>query len=549
MDVRMPDGVLLRNVPDGTPKAAIMERYQRSKRMAALPKSMENIAADQAANTPVLGGFDNVRAGAGKAFYDLARGAGQLVGAVSREDVAQSRAQDAPLMQTAGGKVGNLAGNVAAAVPAMFVPGANTVAGAGALGAGLGLLQPSTSTRETLTNVGAGGALGAGGQWAGQKIGGVVAKRLAQATDDKAANAVLDQTMREIRDAGYVLPPSTINKGSKLAVATESMSGRAATHQTAAFRNQKITNRLIREDLGLAKNAPLSRSTLKGIRTEAGKVYEAVAKSGRIKPDQQYLNEVANLSAVMDDVASEFPGAAAPSGDKIRELADSLFQPDFDADAALKYTRSLREQAKGNFQSVHSAGGNAEALSMARAQQEAAGVLEDMILRHLRATGKAAVADSFDAARVRIAKSYSAEAALNEATGNIVAKNLGAQLRRNKPLSGNFQKVAKFAEAAGPAAAEVKSGPGVSALSAILSSGAGVAGLVSGNPAGLALATLPLGRTAARQAILSNAGQALAAPGYGLGAGGQSLRLLQGSARAAAPIGLGFIDPEQEDAL
>ena len=123
--------------------------------------------------------LDRGLAGAGKAGYDLARGAGQLVGLVSRKDVADSRALDAPLMATTAGKVGNLAGNVALAAPTAVIPGANTVTGAGVIGAGLGLLQPSTSTKETLANTAIGGVLGAGGQWVGGKLAGAATQKLA----------------------------------------------------------------------------------------------------------------------------------------------------------------------------------------------------------------------------------------------------------------------------------------------------------------------------------------------------------------------------------
>jgi len=66
---------------------------------------------------------------------------------------------------------GNLTGAVANTLPAAFIPGANTVAGATAIGAGLGFLQPSTSTRETLINTGIGGAAGGGSVLAGRAIG------------------------------------------------------------------------------------------------------------------------------------------------------------------------------------------------------------------------------------------------------------------------------------------------------------------------------------------------------------------------------------------
>jgi hypothetical protein len=125
-------------------------------------------AADLRNPTNGMSGFDEFAAGMGKAPVDLARGAGQLVGLESRKDVADSRAQDAPLMDSRAAWWGNLIGNIATMVPAAFIPGANTMAGAGAIGAASGLLAPSTSTGETLANTGIGAAAGPAGLLVGR---------------------------------------------------------------------------------------------------------------------------------------------------------------------------------------------------------------------------------------------------------------------------------------------------------------------------------------------------------------------------------------------
>lgn len=105
-----------------------------------------------------MSGFDKFRAGMGKAFADVGRGAGQMMGLVSRDDVAESRRLDAPLMRNGAATAGNIGGNIAALLPTAFIPGAATIPGAALIGAGSGLLQPSTSTGETLANVGIGAA-------------------------------------------------------------------------------------------------------------------------------------------------------------------------------------------------------------------------------------------------------------------------------------------------------------------------------------------------------------------------------------------------------
>jgi len=113
----------------------------------------------------------NFLAGAGKATEDLGRGIGQLVGLTNRQDVAAARARDAALMGTGAGKAGMITGMGVDLLPSMFIPGANTVAGAAAIGAGTGLLQPSTSTMETLKNTGLGLAAGPAGVLLGRGAG------------------------------------------------------------------------------------------------------------------------------------------------------------------------------------------------------------------------------------------------------------------------------------------------------------------------------------------------------------------------------------------
>ena len=111
-------------------------------------------------------------AGAGKAFVDVGRGVGQLVGLVSAEDVRESRKRDADLMSSGAGIAGNIVGSLAAVAPTVAIPGAATIPGAAAIGAGLGLLtQPGESVGERLGNAALGGAAGAGGIAAGRALG------------------------------------------------------------------------------------------------------------------------------------------------------------------------------------------------------------------------------------------------------------------------------------------------------------------------------------------------------------------------------------------
>lgn len=160
-------------------------------------------------------------AGVGKAFADLGRGAGQLVGLVDRADVERARELDRALMNTGAGIAGNVVGNIAGLAPTVFIPGANTLAGSAAIGAAAGLLQPSASTGETVRNVAIGGAtapaaiaLGRGLQAAGSGLG-AVRDTFTKTGQERIARDVLraaatnsDDAIRNLQAARQLVPGS-----------------------------------------------------------------------------------------------------------------------------------------------------------------------------------------------------------------------------------------------------------------------------------------------------------------------------------------------------
>lgn len=166
MDVRLPDGTIVRNVPDGTTKAELAAKLQRNGMavpagwMAAGAPSAPKTEREKYDPTEGMSTTDKVLAGIGKGMTDIAQGVGQAFGLVSREDVAEKRALDAALMNTGAGKTGNFIGNAAVMLPAALIPGANTIVGGTLIGGASGFLQPSTSTSETMSNTLLGGVAG-----------------------------------------------------------------------------------------------------------------------------------------------------------------------------------------------------------------------------------------------------------------------------------------------------------------------------------------------------------------------------------------------------
>lgn len=109
--------------------------------------------------------------GAGKFFTDMGLGARQILrsspylggrGDPKLNEEAQTKSElDAPLMETGAGKAGYVGAGVLSSVPAMAIPGAATIPGSAAVGAGFGALQPTTTEGERILNTATGGAVGA----------------------------------------------------------------------------------------------------------------------------------------------------------------------------------------------------------------------------------------------------------------------------------------------------------------------------------------------------------------------------------------------------
>ena len=154
MDVRLPNGTILKNVPEGTSKDEIATKAIKAG--LATPQEMFN-------PTEGMSGVDKFLAGMGAGVTNLARGAGQTLGLVDSQDIRDSAALDSSLMDTGAGTAGNIAGTIAALVPTAFIPGANTLAGSAAIGAATGALAPVADDnvlKGKATNALTGGLLG-----------------------------------------------------------------------------------------------------------------------------------------------------------------------------------------------------------------------------------------------------------------------------------------------------------------------------------------------------------------------------------------------------
>lgn len=461
----------------------------------------------------------NVAAGAGKMMYDVARGAGQRLREVLPEgaanalslptqaDIDEARKLDAPLSDTAGGKVGQVLG----ALPVALIPGANTYAGAAAIGAGMGALQPTSGDESALKNAAIGGASGVAGKFVGDKAASYLANKLAgskaAAVTAESQNAARDASLTAGREAGYVVPPSQANPGIVNSV-LEGVAGKIRTGQDASVKNQKITNDLARKALNLADDAPITKEALASIRNEAGQAYEALRGVGTIIPDAKFGSDLAKVTAKFQGASKDFPELAK---NEVSEIVASVNKPQFSSDAAIDALSILRERASAAY-------GKGDK-SLGSAYRQTAQALEDSLERNLASTGQIDLLNSFRAARKTIAKTYSVESALNQ-SGNVNTQALAKQLQKGKPLSDELLTAAKFGSNFPKASQNIDA---VGSTNAISPLDVGVA-MMSGNP--LMMAARPI----TRSALLSPVYQKLMAnPSYGPGAAQELMTLTANS--------------------
>lgn len=320
---QMPDGRIARfEVPDGTtPEQAqqgILAHMERQQRIA------DQVAADRELYDPARGmsGFEKFVAGYGSAVPRLARGVGQLMGLVSQEDVDEAKRLEAPLMRTGAGAAGNIAGNIAAAIPTVAIPGANTLAGSAVIGAGMGFAQPVASDESRLENTVIGGAAGAGGVALGRavKAGYQGAKALAEPFYQAGRDRIAGRAIQRFADDPAAV--AAARGGRSITGATPTLaeetgdSGMARLQDALRSLDPQIAGRI---DARLAENNAARVGALRDLAGDGGKLDYFIADRDAVAGQ---LYDAARRAGI--DPAALTPAAQANMATFAQRLPDAV---------------------------------------------------------------------------------------------------------------------------------------------------------------------------------------------------------------------------------
>lgn len=380
----------------------------------------------------------------------LGYGAGKLVGEVAGT-------------AGAGGLIAKPVSMVAPKLAAAIASGGMTANGAGALtraaggaingGLSAGLINPEDAGTGAAIGAVAPGVIQFAGSF-GKSIGEKAAATRAENIAKFNRGAPMRETLKQSIDAGYVVPPNMVNPSTKNAI-IESFSGKQATSQIASVRNQDVTEKLVRQSLGLADDAPLSKSALEQIRKVEGGAYKRV---GELSPASEY-----DLEAL----------------------------------------KQARNEAQGWFNAYNRSASPAD-LAKAKNFRDTAEMLESQLESHAKEAGKDQLIPALREARKQIAKTYTVERALNDATGTVNAKVIGRMFDKGKPLSGGLETVGRFASGF-PSIAQAPQqmgSPAAHNLRSMASMLAGGGGLAAAGPMGLAAAALPFAAGPASRSLM-----------------------------------------------
>jgi hypothetical protein len=247
--------------------------------------------------------------------------------------------------------------------------------------------------------------------------------------------------IRAAYDAGYKLSPKAAKAGVAARVA-ETAAGAPRLAQELSAHNAENTARLARADVGLPEDVPATPEATAAIRKEAGQDYAAVKDVGKFELDSQYGKDLDAIIGPRLKAAEDFPELA---DNPIIKKIEGLRKEEVSTSSAIEVVKDLRNEADKAFR----AGDKKLGVDYRAASSAVDNAMDRALGKMANAGGDPELVDAVDkyrAARVRIAKTYLLDDAMDGKPGEVNARVYGRALDKGVPLTGEALQIAQFAK-------------------------------------------------------------------------------------------------------
>jgi len=337
------------------------------------------------------------------------------------------------------------------------------------------------------------------------------AKSLAPRGFTSAQRSAKGDVVEQLRKEGIKLTPAEMEAG-PVARATQGLAGGPRMGQMNQHMNSERLSQMAAEELGMPSNTKITPEVLKN---QADRLIQEGYTPLRnlrtpIQTGGTFHNRMLQLFQEYGGRGS-LPPVAEEAGPLIsRYLYDprigpGRFRQSFNASDAIDNIRQLREAARSDFK----AGGTQAVMGQVRMGISRA--LEDAVEQNLRLNprlaGRSDLLERFRAAREGLAKNFAvADMLVDDATGMVSTSKAFAQQQAGTPLTGKLRTIANAGSPLFKKSTDVPVQGNPAPISLVEGGvgtfGAGMSAAGAG-PVGWGLAALPMARTGARHALLS----------------------------------------------
>lgn len=327
---------------------------------------------------------------------------------------------------------------------------------------------------------------------------------------DKSLNASRDANVAAARDKGYVLPPAVAGVKGPLSSFFSAEAGGTKLDYGASTKNARISNSIVKKELGHAADEAISVKSLDKIREKYSQPYVDVkAAVPTLKVTPEFKAALQNPNSKFAQARKDFPEYFKDA--EIQKLTRDLSKPEFSSAGAIEMQKVLRRDGYANLKAFD----KPKQQALGEAQLNAAKAIDNLIDQNLNMKAPTGVnnfqsklATNLAEARKKIAQTYAVQGALNDATGNVSARALGKLWEKDQTLTGGLKDVAQAHNAFPKQMRDVDKLPGT-AHENISNMDVAKGAMLAGLGHGVVGALSTVGRAAVKPTLLSDWYQAM----------------------------------------